>query len=239
MSTNQGPLQPLRGLDSTSAGPPQTRRWETRGNEQVFPKFETHLMATCETCPRTSQGPAYLPRGSVSFWSAFLCTMAGYVMVSLLLCSFRTTDRPVLCMRTVVIEERKTSTRHWVTAVSDGPEASGERERQEPSTHLQWGHRLALMCAFQKEAMSLLLLSQTFFTCWDRAKKRCSTISFYYIHSFIHSLDSFYYFISLHHIFILWFLPFFEKGVSYPLKHFPQNPNIAKLYQLLSDFFKA
>lgn len=72
-------------------------------------------------------------------------------------------------------------------------------------------------------------------------RKGKKTLQYYFIllHSCIHSLDSFYYFISLHHIFILWFLPFFKKGVSYPLKHFPQNPNIAKLYQLLSDFFKA
>ena len=48
-----------------------------------------------------------LPWASVPFWSAPLCTMAGYVMVSLLLCSFRTTDRPVLDMRTVVRRERK------------------------------------------------------------------------------------------------------------------------------------
>ena len=57
----------------------------------------------------THRGPprACLPWGSLSFWSALLCTMAGYVMVSLLLCSFRTTDRPVLDMRTVVRRERK------------------------------------------------------------------------------------------------------------------------------------
>ena len=58
---------------------------------------------------KTHQGPprACLPWGSVSFWSALLCTMAGYVMVSLLLCSFRTTDRPVLDMRTIVRREKK------------------------------------------------------------------------------------------------------------------------------------
>lgn len=77
--------------------------WRTRD-----PQGSGHVgWSHVKDMPRASWGPACLPGGSVSFWSAFLCTMAGYVIVSLLLCSFRTTDRPVLDMRTVLRREKK------------------------------------------------------------------------------------------------------------------------------------
>lgn len=78
-------------------------------------------------------GPSCLPGGSVSVWPAFLCTTAGYVTVSLLLCSFRTTARPVLDKRTAVTEERTNAPGHLLAAVSDRPEASRLRERDQPA----------------------------------------------------------------------------------------------------------
>lgn len=80
------------------------------------------MATSCKTRPRTMQGPACLPGGSESFRSAFLCTIAGYATVSLLLCSFRITDRPVLRVRTIGSEKRKSPTGHLVTAVILWPE---------------------------------------------------------------------------------------------------------------------
>lgn len=102
------PSSPKRPGHRSAAGPPQARDWETGHRGPSIPKV-WEIWWPCMH-GKHGWGPpsACLPRGSVSFWPAFLCTMAGYVIVSLLLCSFRTTDRPVLDMRTVVIEKRKT-----------------------------------------------------------------------------------------------------------------------------------
>lgn len=140
--------------------------WATPGGHTRQPRLR--YMA------RAAQGGC-LPGGSVSSWPACLCTTAGYVMVSLLLCSFRTTARPVLDKRTAVTEEKRSPPGHVLTAVRDWPEASRLRKGtgQRPETHLQWGHRLAVMCVLQKQEMSLLLLSQTFFTCWKERTTEC------------------------------------------------------------------
>lgn len=87
----------------------------------LFPRSGTHL------------GPGCLPGGSVSVWPASLCTTAGYVTVSLLLCSLRTTARPVLDKRTAVTEQRRNPPGHSLTAVSHRPEASRSRERDRPA----------------------------------------------------------------------------------------------------------
>lgn len=62
---------------------------------------------------------------------------------------------------------QKKSNRRLINSWSDRPEVSRLRRGKGKSsnTHLQCGHRLAVICVFQKWVMSLLLLSQTFFTC--------------------------------------------------------------------------
>lgn len=141
---------------------------ETRGTEDHCSQGLGHTRQSClRNMAKGHPGLRCLPGGSVSSWPAFLCTMAGYVMVSLLLCSFRTTALPVLDKRTAVTEERRNLPGHLLIAVQHWPEASCLRKGtgQRSETHLQWGHRLAVMCDLQKQAISLLLLSQTVFTC--------------------------------------------------------------------------
>lgn len=147
------PCSPERPGHSSAAGPLWTHSWEMWCGGPGIPKVQAISDGhTWATWLRVSQGPACLPRDSVSFWSPFLCTMAGYVIVSLLLCSFRTIDRPVLDMKTVVVKERKCVAGHLLTAVSDWPEVSHLKKGKgkSPNTHLQWGHRLAVICVFQK-----------------------------------------------------------------------------------------